>query len=380
MCALNRPLKKATKREIAYRIFSFELVDTQYEERGESTGTESAQNIDEGITKIPNFVITPTGLRANRVLIIGKLIAKSQLGERDMWKCEISDGLGTFYVITGAYQGQPLEFVKKVNPPEFVFLTGKIKTYQPDNSNRIYISIRPEIMTRSNREMYYYWLLQSAKALLRRIDCLSNLGQMEPGTSENLQALGFRKSEAENALRAKEHYGINTELLERYRELAANALRIVTGEDLIEIPEAKRKAEQYPAEDMDVWEGTEPHPSEAPGVREGAEAQAPFSGTASPKSLHGKEESGVREGVEPHPEESEVLNETNLSDEESAVYEIIKSFDEEGVNINELADMSEISRPHLDDIIASLLRRHLLEEPEPDIFRVIQWEENEEEM
>jgi len=376
MCALNRPLKKATKREVAYRIFSFELVDTQYEERGESTGTESAQNIDEGITKIPNFVITPTGLRANRVLIIGKLIAKSQLGERDMWKCEISDGLGTFYVITGAYQGQPLEFVKKVNPPEFVFLTGKIKTYQPDNSNRIYISIRPEIMTRSNREMYYYWLLQSAKALLRRIDCLSNLGQMEPGTSENLQALGFRKSEAENALRAKEHYGINTELLERYRELAANALRIVTGEDLIEIPEAKRKAEQYPAEDMDVWEETEPHSDEAMGVRGGKESpkKEELSGYAE------GEATGVREGVEPHPEESEVLNETNLSDEESAVYEIIKSFDEEGVNINELADMSEISRPHLDDIIASLLRKHLLEEPEPDIFRVIQWEENEEEM
>ncbi|MGB9635871.1 MAG: hypothetical protein ACPL1Y_01295, partial [Thermoplasmata archaeon] len=163
--------KKATRREVACRVFSFELAETSSEEKGiPSLSEEENSAREDAASKVPNYVITPTGLRVNRVLVVGKLISiPKQIGDKEMWKIELSDGLGTFYAVTSNFQAQPLEYVKEIvknlDIPKIVFLVGKVKTYSPDGS-RLYVSIRPEVMCDSNMDAHYYWLLQSATFLL----------------------------------------------------------------------------------------------------------------------------------------------------------------------------------------------------------------------
>ncbi|MEM4161099.1 MAG: hypothetical protein QW531_03875, partial [Thermoplasmata archaeon] len=183
----NRTVKKATRREVAYRVFSFELDETTVEERGGETESEEGTGFSDP-SKAPNYVITPTGLRVNRILVVGKLLGPpKQIGDKEMWKFEVSDSLGTFYVLTPNFRSEIVNYVKNMDPdtlPKVVFLCGKIRTYKPDET-RFYISIRPEVLCDSTMDMHHYWLIQAAKSLLRRIECLEELAKMEPESVEN---------------------------------------------------------------------------------------------------------------------------------------------------------------------------------------------------
>ncbi|MEM3396491.1 MAG: hypothetical protein QW620_02025 [Thermoplasmata archaeon] len=322
----QRVIKKATRREVAYRIFSFELEEATVEEKGgETLSAESASFSEQ--SKTPNYVITPTGLRVNRVLVVGKLLyAPERIGEKEMWKLEVSDSLGTFYVLTPNFRSEIVNYVKNMDPdtlPKVVFLCGKIRTYKPDET-RFYISIRPEVLCDSTMDMHHYWLIQAAKSLLRRIECLEELAKMEPESVENLMAIGYTRSEAEAALRAKKYYGIDSERVARYRELAIDALKIVCGED-VELPETKRE------------------------------------------SIANSFDSGIDE------------IETEVEDEERTLYEMIKSYREDGVVMEELMELTGMEQDKIENLTLSLIEKGLIDEPEPNRYRAVDSEENGEE-
>ncbi|MEM4293187.1 MAG: hypothetical protein QXJ27_03345 [Thermoplasmata archaeon] len=320
----NRTVKRATRREVAYRVFSFELDETTVEERGGETESEEGTGFSDP-SKAPNYVITPTGLRVNRILVVGKLLGPpKQIGDKEMWKFEVSDSLGTISVLAPNFRSEVVNYVKRIGPndiPKVVFLTGKIRTYRPDET-RFYISIRPEVLCDSTLELHNYWLIQAAKSLLRRLDCIQELSKMEPATMENLMAIGFTKGEAEAALRAKKYYGIDLERIERYRTLAINALKIVTGEETVEVPVL---------------------------------------------------ESGAEEGLE---DASEFLAE--VEDEERTIYEMIKSYGDDGVAIGELAELTGMEPEKIEEITLSLIEKGLIDEPEPNKYRAMSEENNDE--
>ncbi|MCX8173118.1 MAG: hypothetical protein N3F63_00695 [Thermoplasmata archaeon] len=322
----QRTVKKATRREVAHRIFSFEIDETTVEERGNEFPGEEATSFSDQ-SKIPNYVITPTGLRVNRVLLVGKLISMpKQIGEKDMWKFEVRDSLGKVFVLTPNFRSEIVNYVKSIGPndvPRVIFLTGKIRTYRPDET-RFYISIRPEVLCNSTQELHHYWLVQAAKLLLRRLECLEELAKMEPESIENLMAIGFTRSEAEAAFRAKKYYGIDIERIARYREKAVEALRIVMGEEVEETPEESRGAEsEFEAEISEL--------------------------------------------------------EAEVGDEERTLYEMIKSYKREGVVMDELVELTGMEPEKIEDIALSLIEKGLVDEPEPSRYRAVGSEEEDEE-
>ena len=80
-------------REIAHRIFAAEL-------------KESNLQAKEGQDQYsPQYLITPTGAKANRVFIVGTLTEKEDIGtDSEFWRGRIVDPTGAFFVSAGQYQ------------------------------------------------------------------------------------------------------------------------------------------------------------------------------------------------------------------------------------------------------------------------------------
>lgn len=283
-------MEKITKREVAHRIFSFEI---------EETSVELSEHREE---KSPNYVITPTGLKVNRLLAVGKLLRlPEQVGEqeKDLWKLTISDGVGHFTILPPQYNTEITTYVKSIvnkrDIPRYVFVVGKVKPYKGENGKIYRVFVKPEILCDSSEDVYNYWIIQTAKFLLRRLECLEELEKMEPPSLENLVALGFTKSEAEAGMRALQYYGISRERIQSYREKAIEALQTIA-------------------------EG--------------------FGG----------------EG------------------EEEKVYEIIKGFKEEGVDLEELAKVAGMDVNKVEEISLVLIQKGLVDEPFPGRYRAIEYE------
>jgi RPA family protein len=81
----------AGRREVAYRIFAAEFDDADY----------SYSESDED--RAPNYVITPTGARANRLFVVGVLTEVETVSE-DVLRARVVDPTGAFVLYAGQYQ------------------------------------------------------------------------------------------------------------------------------------------------------------------------------------------------------------------------------------------------------------------------------------
>ena len=79
------------RREVAYRLFAAEFDDASlsYSESDEE--------------RAPNFVVTPTGLRVNRLFAVGVLTEVETINE-DTLRGRIVDPTGAFVTYAGQYQ------------------------------------------------------------------------------------------------------------------------------------------------------------------------------------------------------------------------------------------------------------------------------------
>ena len=176
-------------REVAHRIFAAEF-------------RESNLQAKEGQDQYsPQYLLTPTGAKCNRVFIVGTLTEKEDMGnEAEFWRGRIVDPTGAFFVYAGQYQPEAAQVLAKVTPPEFIAVIGKPTTYTTKEGNVI-TSIRPEslqIVDAATRDM---WVLDAAKQTLRRLEKLDGI---EP-----------------DAVKARMHYSTN---IEAYKAMVAQAL------------------------------------------------------------------------------------------------------------------------------------------------------------
>jgi len=144
-------------REVAVRAFAREFNDAGY------TFKESDDE------RAPVYMLLPTGTRANRVFVVGTLTETEDVGEdSEYWRGRVVDPTGTFFVYAGQYQPDAAAFLREAEPPVYVAVVGKPRTYETDDDT--YASVRPESITAVDAATRDRWVAETAERTLERIE------------------------------------------------------------------------------------------------------------------------------------------------------------------------------------------------------------------
>jgi hypothetical protein len=208
------------RREVAYRLFAAEFDDA----------TLSYSESDE--ERAPNYVVTPTGARVNRLFAVGVLTEVERVNE-DVLRARIADPTGAFVTYAGQYQPEAMATLDRTEPPAFVSITGKARTFSPEDSDRVFTSVRPEAVNAVDAGTRDRWVVTAAEATLRRVArCAEALAADERGEALRVRLLeaGAPEDLAAGVPLALDHYGTTTAYLEALRTTAVEALEVVAGE------------------------------------------------------------------------------------------------------------------------------------------------------
>ncbi len=180
-------------RKVARRVFASEFNDAGY------TFKESDDE------RAPIYLLLPTGERANRTFVVGTLTEKEDIGEdSEYWRGRVVDPTGTFFVYAGQYQPDAAAMLRDLEPPAYVAIVGKPRTYEPEDAEEgdVLVSLRPESITVVDADTRDRWVVETAERTLDRIEAFDEEGN-------------------EYARMARERYG---GLVETYRDRVIEAL------------------------------------------------------------------------------------------------------------------------------------------------------------
>ncbi|MFB6130709.1 MAG: RPA family protein [Salinigranum sp.] len=149
-------------REVARRVFATEFNDASY------TFKESDDE------RAPVYLLLPTGERANRVFLVGTLTEKEDVGEdNEYWRGRIVDPTGTFFVYAGQYQPEAASALRDLEPPAYVAVVGKPRTYETDDGS-VNVSVRPESITVVDSATRDRWVVETAERTIDRIEAFDD--------------------------------------------------------------------------------------------------------------------------------------------------------------------------------------------------------------
>ena len=208
------------RREVAHRLFAAEFDDADF----------SYSESDE--ERAPNYVVTPTGARVNRLFLVGVLTELEQVND-DVLRARVVDSTGPFVIYAGQYQPDELAFLEAADPPMFVAVTGKARTFQPDDSDRVFTSVRPESISEVDADTRDRWVIQAAEQTVSRIGQMASAKQAGLTGDELRLALldqGIDESAAAGITLALDHYGTTGDYLDALRTTALGAARVVAGD------------------------------------------------------------------------------------------------------------------------------------------------------
>ncbi len=208
------------RREVAYRLFAAEFDDA------ELSYSESDEE------RAPNYVVTPTGARVNRLFAVGVLTEVERVNP-EMVRGRVVDPTGAFVTYAGQYQPDELTFLERTEPPAFVALSGKARTFEPEDGDRIFTSVRPEAISAVDAETRDRWIVTTAERTLERIGIVASAIEAELAGDElraALEAEGVDDRLADGVALALDYYGTTPAYLEALREVALDAVRVVAGE------------------------------------------------------------------------------------------------------------------------------------------------------
>ena len=212
--------EEVNRREVAYRLFAAEFDDADF---------SYAESDEE---RAPNYVVTPTGARANRVFVVGVLTEVEQVND-DVVRARVVDPTGAFVVYAGQYQPEALAALESADTPSFVAVTGKARTFEPDDSDVVYTSIRPETVSEVDAETRDRWVVTTAERTVDRVATAAAAHErVERGDrlQSVLEQAGVHASLASGIPRALDHYGTTPAYLAAVRDLAIGAARVVSGD------------------------------------------------------------------------------------------------------------------------------------------------------
>ena len=187
-------------REVARRVFAAEYNDASY------TFKESEDE------RAPLYLLLPTGERANRVFVVGTLTEKEDVGEdSEYWRGRIVDPTGTFFTYAGQYQPEAASALRELEPPAYVAVVGKPRTYETDDGS-VNVSVRPESIATVDAATRDRWVTETAARTLDRIEAFDDEGN-------------------EYARMARDRYDLP---VEEHRDAAVAALRSLDDADELE--------------------------------------------------------------------------------------------------------------------------------------------------
>jgi len=178
-------------REVARRVFAREFNDATY------TFKESDDD------RAPVYALLPTGQRANRIFVAGTLTETEDVGEdSEYWQGRVVDPNGdTFFTYAGQYQPDAASMLRDLEPPAYVSVVGKPRTYETDEGE-MNVSIRPESITAVDETTRDRWVVETADRTIERIK-------------------DFEETDTEYVRMAREEYD---QPVENYRRMAVQAL------------------------------------------------------------------------------------------------------------------------------------------------------------
>ncbi|EMA30588.1 RPA family protein [Halobiforma nitratireducens] len=145
-------------REVARRVFASEFNDSTYSFK---------ESDDE---RAPNYALLPTGDRANRVFVVGTLTETEDVGEdSEYWRGRVVDPTGTFFVYAGQYQPEAAATLRDAEPPAYVSVVGKPRTYETEDGT-VNVSVRPESIAVVDEGTRDRWVVETAERTLERIE------------------------------------------------------------------------------------------------------------------------------------------------------------------------------------------------------------------
>jgi len=256
-------------REVAHRLFAAEYDDASL---------EYAESDEE---RAPNYVVTPTGARVNRLFVVGVLTSVEQVNE-DTVRARIADPTGAFVVYAGQYQPDEHAALQSIDPPAFVAVTGKANTFQPDGSDRILTSVRPESVTEVDAAARDRWVVSAAEHTLARIATVADALEREErgdGLAAVLRGDGLEPGLAEGVARSIDHYDTTPDYLGALREVVLQAVEVVSGDrdeaDALDLAPEEGTGEYTTGDLRDAAPESESALTEAAGpVEELAESEA----------------------------------------------------------------------------------------------------------
>ena len=151
-------------REVAQRVFAGEFNDASY------TFKESDDD------RAPVYLLLPTGEHANRVFIVGTLTETEDVGEdNEYWRGRIVDPTGTFFVYAGQYQPDAASTLREAEPPAYVAVVGKPRTYETDDGT-VNVSVRPESIQVVDAATRDRWVVETADRTIDRVGAFEDEG------------------------------------------------------------------------------------------------------------------------------------------------------------------------------------------------------------
>ena len=247
----------AFQRETAHRAFAQEFNAARHEIKGQGE-------------KDPSFVVTPLGAKVNRLHVVGVCTDIEPVGESgEVWRARISDPTGVFTVYAGQYQPEAAQALSQIQPPQFVAVTGKARTYEPEPGS-LFVSIRPETVAVVDEATRDQWVLDTARRTRDRLKAVQAVRADPKATPEQLVAAGHPKAAAEGALLAQQSYGLTD--VARYGTMLKQSLtHLLPGgnvpvhriepKDAPNAPPAAPGTPTPPAGDPAAWKAPTPTPA-----------------------------------------------------------------------------------------------------------------------
>ncbi len=146
------------KREVARRMFAYEM-------------NRSTYRLPKEDEKSPTYILTPLGLRVNRVFMVGALLDKEEIKpDSGIWRIRVSDPTSAVYGYVSRFQPDALESLMEIDVPELVAIVGKVRTFEV--GARIFVSLRPEYIVPVESDVRDYWVYETAKKTIERIKAM----------------------------------------------------------------------------------------------------------------------------------------------------------------------------------------------------------------
>lgn len=209
-------------REVAWRIFASEYNASTLDVKGDGE-------------RAPSYVITPLGAKVNRIMVVGVLTDKQNVGTETepMWRALLSDGTDRFYIYAGKFSPEAVQIISNLQTPCIVAIIGKCRTYTPQGGN-MYVSLRPEQIVEVTPELRDYWIVETAKSTLKRIELTEEALEIDTPSKDDLRIHGFSLNMADGISQAISHYGkIDTN---RYRGMLLEVLGQAASDEGVSMP------------------------------------------------------------------------------------------------------------------------------------------------